>query len=196
MSLVTIADLEEALGIEISSEDINPTQFLLDKISAYIETYTGITFSLVEEAEVKLTSDYYGIIDLPGPVIEVLGVKNWRDDSDVFYWDFNGDSELSGFYPDQTVVVTLSYGYETVPSDIKLVALDMAVSATAAPRISEVTMKTVGDVSEKFAAYSSLANFMDEFSKSVLDSYRVSEWSQRLGDHSSWSSAATNLPTM
>lgn len=197
VALIDISDLEEALGYEIATEDLGPTQALINRVSTFIETYTDVKFELVEDAELKLTSDYWGLIDLPEPVVEVVSVKNWRDDSNVVYWDYNGSDQLFNLYPAQTVVVTLTYGYATVPDDIFNVAIDMCVSVIAPPRASEVTTKTVGDITEKYAAYSSLAQFMDTFSKTVLDRYRTHEWNQRLGYHSPYSSNnSTDLPTM
>lgn len=181
-ALFTIADFEDATGIEIEPEDETKVQFIIDSISEYIINYTGYNFFEVTDYEEKCQADYYGIVSLPKPVTDVTSVKDWRDLEEVSDWDWDGTSCIFNLQGHQTVVVTWSGGESDVPDDIFSVAIDMAKAALLPPGEQSMVSYQVGDVSEKYFK-GRIASLIDDFQQNTLDSYRESEGTWRLGSH-------------
>lgn len=181
MGLFTLEDLEVALGRDITEEETPYYQYLIDAISLYIENVTGTAFSLKSNETVRYRADGRGIIELTGPVVEIFSVNTVAPD--LYYsgytygWMFDGISELYYLEPYEVVDVTYTYGYVTVPSDIKAIAIEATKNVIAGFDETDLDTKTVGDITYKYRFGSGDFNSLQQ---STLDSYRGVAESWRL----------------
>jgi hypothetical protein len=180
MGLVTIADIEDATGIEVLPEDEPKIQHLINSITSYINTYCDTSFGEEREATSRVQADYYGMIELPLTTTDVSSVKNWRNSEEISYWDWDGMRTVYNLCGHETVDVTFTYGYSSVPEDIKNVAIDMVKAAFLPPDDSDVTQFMVGDVMERYFK-GPISQLVDGIGLRVLNSYKPTEGTWRLG---------------
>lgn len=194
-ALASQADVEARLGRDLIPAEEARVEALLADASALVRSYTGQSFTLVEDDEVVLPA-IGGAITLPQrPVIEVTRVVaiggsealpdftlvDWLyDEVDTIrigegaciinlpqaWWDDEG-------YPG-TYRVTYSHGYASVPADVLSVVCGMALRPLTAPTLAGgVVSETVGSYSYRLdAAGAGLGVVMSAEDRKLLDRYR------------------------
>lgn len=152
VALITVQDIETALGREADdSEELAEWQFYIDTISAFINSYVDVSFERLISVTETHKADHYGQVKLPGPVVEITSVKNYRTGLEDLECDFDpGNSTLFYLMPDQTFNITYTYGYSTIPDDIQQLVL-----STVLDQINEISPvalreRKVGDVEEQY----------------------------------------------
>lgn len=158
-SLATIDDLEVRLGRTVDNED--QAQAALDDASAAVRAYTGQTFDLVEDDEVRIRARNGRIVLPQRPVTAVSSILNIEGGSVDFIWDSGSFVSLTGFDAlrsfevepfragrDVWVDVTYSHGFDSVPADI------VAVVAQVAGRALGRTPDATAMGQESIAGYS------------------------------------------
>ena len=186
MSLATLDELGDQMGIVFdpaSAAGIQAQKFL-DKLSGYITRLTGLSFSVITNDVRTMTADYYGDLWLGNdPIIDVTVVTDPRDTTNTnvlgcgIYWD--GVDTIFGFPPHMVVEVTYSHG-QTTPTDIKELVLDVVEEALGAGSADAIQQLMIGDRTEIYGDVKALVKSMGE---EVLDSYRTTETTYRLGYH-------------
>jgi hypothetical protein len=182
--LTTIERLKKLTG-ELSPAEEDAAELLIELMSAHIETRTGVSFQLHEDAILRRQATWDGRIELPWPVHAVDSVTVYDTGSRAPHWGWDGNTTLFNLRGHETVDITLTYGLEEVPPDIELVAL----FATWSMFRSEVRGEpgslqelAVGDVREKFASGQlDPESVFTESQKELLDSYQEDTWTLRVG---------------
>lgn len=178
--LITVDDVETAIGrppADQTEEDV--WQYHITNISAYINSLVDDSFEEIEDDELaRVQADYYGIITLKGgPITEVTSVRNWRSDEET-EWDWNGIDEIMNLNCLQVVNVTYSHGWDAVPPDIIALCTDAVLVAINEVDADDLISYQVGDVVEKYA---SIRTFSENNTEAILDQYRATETTYRLG---------------
>lgn len=198
MALITISYLESLLGSDIATDDEPRVTRYIEIVSAFIESYTGVTFSLNEDQVVKAVADGKGIIEIEDlsdvSLVEVLdGVTNtWSDVNSSLYFAFNsgyygyrfghygfgydGISKVYGLVPGTTYRITCTYGQATVPKDIQGVAglLVLAGAGLDYTAVNGLRAYRVGDVEETYGVTSGAAGdviTLDSMMAATLNAY-------------------------
>lgn len=147
MGLITVSELEEATGVTITN--IGRAQFVIDSISAYIESQTGQKFSPVIDQTVRCQADSYGIIEF-ADLDDVSAVKDAETGVTASYgWDRM--NKIYGLCSYQVVDVTISYGWDEPPEDILGILITLCAEALGLPLGGDMQRKRVGDVEEQFS---------------------------------------------
>lgn len=177
--MFTIADLEVPLRRSIDPVDEPYYGYLIDQVTSYIETVTGVAFSRHTNETVRYRADGQGVVELVGPVVSVSTISpliqsNYTYRYDGWYWvpaAWDGLGEVNGLAPYEVVDVTYTYGYDLaeVPSDIKSVAMDVVLGKLEGRPPDVLEEKTVGDITYRWRV--SEADF-DAFGLEVLRSYQ------------------------
>lgn len=180
--LITNAVLEEMIGRDLTPHEAGRATYYTRNISAFIASYCDlISFEEVEGDVKKYQSDYYGIIELGGgPISEVTTVAS-VDGTEVTGWTFDGMGRLHGLGPFQTVNVTYTHGEDVVPDDIIAVAAEAVLSCITTQVSGPLKTRTVGDVTY---AFQEGTNAVAVLSENVLERYKTTEYTWRLGAHS------------
>lgn len=177
-SLLTITELSVALGREIDTEEEPQAQYLIDATSSYIESVTELSFSLVEDATERFMANYYGeLVITPGPVQDVSELTAVNYSTPVWYWD--GMDTVYYLYPNQVVDITYSYGYTTIPADIKAVATEMVKAVIDSSSGGSLKSKQIGDV--QYAFQEMAVNNFQGLGSDTLDLYMPLARTERLG---------------
>lgn len=172
--LITIEDIEDAIGREAADEDESDEwQYYISVVSEYINSVVDFSFEEVTET-VRLKADSYGQIKLKQPVTDVASVKNFRTGMDDLWVDFDGIDTLYFLEPHQVVDVVYSHGYASPPADIIEVAIHLVLQASGLATPASLTKYKVGDVEEGYGA-NRISSLVDDFVNEVLDRYRK-EW--------------------
>lgn len=177
MALLTLEDLAIALGREITTDEEPQYQFLIDSISAYIESYTGIAFSLHEDETLRYRADGHGIIKLIGPVVSVGSTSVIAPTDPYSVYDpapgpyYDNFDEIYYLAPHAVVDVTYTYGLEETPEDIRLAATEALTGRIEGTGNANLDTYAVGDVTERFKQPWGMESF-SQLSQMVLDSYR------------------------
>lgn len=187
MGIITTEELAVALGVD--PEDWTPAQeaqyqFYIDTISAYVETYTGVTFTFHEDEVVRQQADYYGVIELaPTPVLNVSAVTAVAAPNYYTAYGFDGLGSVYGVAAHGVYDVTMSYGYATPPQDIKSYVTESVRGVIANP--TGLASFRVGDVTEAYGGKGDSGGVTTYagLGQAVLDSYRSTEATWRLGTH-------------
>lgn len=179
MDLITIEDLEESLQRSLDDEEKPLAAYYIHLISTYVTWYTGVEVHDDSDGAVtkKLKANYYGDVEIPGAVDEVVDVT-FYDGSTVWSWHFDGDNLVFGLPPNAPVVVTYRSGYAEAPEDLKLVVTEAVKrlfldgDVDASDRLKAIQ---VGDVKEEYATGEGdegLGIYFNEFERLILKSYR------------------------
>lgn len=188
MGLITIDYLEKALGVPVGSLDQDQAQYYIDTISAYVESYTGVTFTLQEDVILRLQADYYGQVVLHmKPIQTVTDVTVAPQTTPYSFpltdpvWGFDGYDTIYNLQPHSVYLITLTYGYSDVPQDIKSYTTEQCRNALNNP--NNLANYRVGDVTESYATKDAVneVKSVAGLGQSVLDSYKDSEETWRLG---------------
>lgn len=178
MALLTLEELAIALGRDILTSEEPVFQWLIDSITAYIEDYTGVAFTVHEDETTRYRADGRGIVRLRGPVGAVGTITpvlpsgpSWAE-YDYYYGPFyDGFDEIYYLPPFGVVDVTYTYGMEEVPQDIKNAATEALLGRISGSDNAQLDTFTVGDVTERFKQPWGYENF-GQLAQLVLDSYR------------------------
>lgn len=148
MTFATSSELATFTG----DDDLDGTrgEMLLDQASAIIRNYCRQTFDLVEDDEVELRGTWSHKLKLPQrPVVSVdsvsiegTGVSAFRLVRDTLHrtadvvdtFDFGPRIGRGWGGPTRTVTVTYTHGFETVPTEVKGVCLQVAARAAGNPQ--------------------------------------------------------------
>lgn len=193
--LVSVEQVEAALGRDLTTEEAARIDFLLSSASSRIRAYTRQDFTFVEDDEAVLRP-VGTVIRLPQlPVTEVTNVVaiglGGLPDVTLGGWSWDGISKVDirgigsvvlnlpewwySYGPD-TYRVTYSHGYATIPQDVVDAAINMILRVLYSPSPVE------GMVNEKIGQYgyqmqqgsgaagASIA--MNSSDKELLSSYR------------------------
>lgn len=166
--LATLEDVQARVPFTTSSAQEQITETLLVDASAKVRTYTGQTFTLVENDE-QVLRPVGTLIRLPQrPVIEVASVValggGQLPDIPLSGWMWDGadlinvagiDSNVFVSMPEwwnehagtNTYRVTYTHGYDEVPADVVAVVCGMVTRTLTSPSIAE------GLVSERIGQY-------------------------------------------
>lgn len=185
--MFTISDLEVPLQRSIQPAEEPYYQYLIDQVTAYIESVTGVAFSKHTNETVRYRADGWGVVELVGPVVSVASItpliqSNYTYRYDGWYWapaEWDGLSEITSLAPYEVVDVTYTYGYDLadVPNDIKSVAIDTLIRKLNGRTPEELEEKAVGDITYRWRV--SEADF-DSFGLAVLNDYRGTARTWRL----------------
>lgn len=177
--LTTIGDVELSTGKTITDED--RATYLINVISAYIASYCDLlSFAEVEDDTVRLQADYYGIIELGGGPISVVTSVTTVDGTEVAGYTFDGARMITGLGPFQTVDIVYTHGEDEVPADIQGLAADAVGSVVHLNSTGPLKVRTVGDVTYGYYQGGVVVSVLSE---AVLDRYRKTEYTWRLGPH-------------
>jgi hypothetical protein len=180
MALITVEELEAFMGREFTDAEADQAEALIEAITDTIEGYTGISFELVEDEEIRSQADGYGMIELNArPVSEVIVYpKDSTDEYEGYAWD--GLQAIYGLYPNEVVDIIYSHGYSTVPGDIKTVAKGIASRIMYNP--SGLRQETVGAISVTYPGVGAEAGTIN-FSKlemKIMNKYSAQAKSWRM----------------
>lgn len=194
MSLATTDDLEVRLGRALTGTEVDRAEALLAGASARVQTYTGQTFTLVENDTVTVKVRNR-IARLPQrPVTAVDAVTDPNDNTIGFTWLGDDRVQVGNgldyswvFEPWRNglnlVTVTYSHGYTTVPADVVDVVCQMAGRAmTRSADETGLTQESIAGYSYSVgsaAASGSVGMLPDE--RAALDVYRRRLGSIRIG---------------
>lgn len=177
--MFTISDLEVPLRRSIDPAEEPYHQYLIDQVTVYIESVTGVAFSRHTNETVRYRADGQGVVELVGPVVSVTNIvpliqSNYTYRYDGWYWvpaAWDGLSDIVGLAPYEVVDVTYTYGYDLseVPKDIKAVAMSVVLGKVNGRGLEALEEKSVGDITYKWRV--SEADF-DSFGLEVLTSYQ------------------------
>ncbi len=188
MSIITIEQLETALGRDLTTEQEAQAQFFIDAITAAIETYTGTTFTLQEDVTLRMQADYYGQIRLPmKPIQEVSAVEYSTNTTPTaqpvtpLFWGFDGYDTIYNLPAHVVLDVTLSYGYATAPADIQAYVVWATTGVLNNP--DGLESFRVGDVTETYGQAASASGITSYagLMQQTLDSYKDTYDTWRLG---------------
>ena len=179
MALLTPEDLETAMGTTFTETQLGKAEFLINGLSAFIQTKTGAVFEVVTGATDRFQADSYGKIRFYNlPVNGITLVHDYVLDYDIDegYWAFDGIDTISGFYGNQVVDITYDYGQE--PTDDVKYAATMAVmrGMTVPSNNSNIKSQQVGDVIVQYQGMLPLTD--DELS--IFEAYGVQTDNLRL----------------
>lgn len=208
MALADISDIEDLLGSSISGAQEDKVQAYLDLVSDFIIKYVGTDFALHTDAVLKVRADGKGIIEIDnldsvslveqrdgftGLYSDVTSVIYYAYNSGLYGCDYNyvgygfdGISQIYGLMPRRSYRVTCTYGWTSVPSDIKDVVslLVLAGAGLDYEAINGLKSYRVGDVEE---AYGISANengrpvvTLNTLMSAVLDNYRTTAVTYRI----------------
>lgn len=192
MGLITLDDLEIASGRIILSADEPRLQWYIDAVSGYIETYCDQRFSAVANDIFMAMADRRGAIEIPGltAVASVQLRDNWLATFETlvsggdYTWD--GIDTIYGLTPYATYKITVSYGWETTPADIKNIVTELVMAGTglAFGAKGGLKSKRTGDVEEQYGVTveenGGPVVTLASLQRTVLDSYRTTTRTWRL----------------
>lgn len=171
--LITVDDIEAALGREGTDEEVDEWNRYIDVVSNYINNSVDVSFEPLT-VTTRLKADSYGQIRLIRPVTDITSVKNFRTGMEDLWVDFDGIDLLFYLEPHQVVDVTYSYGYDDVPEDVVNVCVNLVLTLVSEAPPTNLTKYKVGDVEELYSE-SRVASLVDDYVNEVLDNYRQ-EW--------------------
>ena len=177
MALITVEELETAMGTTFSDSELGKAEYLINGLSAYIESMSGIHFGVVTDQVERMRANPYGRIKfVKQPVSAVTLIHDYSTDSDLtdLNWFFDGIDELRGLYGYQVVDVTYSYGLAP-PADVKFAATE-AIKRGMYATDTNLKLKQVGDVVEQ---YQGMLPLTDQ-ELDIFSSYGQNNWTIRL----------------
>lgn len=191
MGLVTIAEIEAALGSDIETADEPRVQWYIDVVSEFVETYTDQSFTAVTGETQICESDRRGCIEFPS--LNAVTKVEFRDpwlgtytETTSGNYAFDGINTIYALDPYATYRVTVSYGWTTVPTDIKGVIVQLVLAGTGlAPGSSGgLAAYRVGDVEETYGVTAAENGgpivTMASLQRDVLDAYRLTTRTWRM----------------
>lgn len=180
MALITVEELEAFMGRTFTATEEAQAEVLIQMASDVIESETGVTFSLVEDQEVRMQADGYGIIELNSKPIQEVTIYAIDSTDEVTYATWDGLAAVYGLQPNEVVDIVYTHGYATVPGDIKAVCYGVCSRMMYNP--SGLRQETVGAISVTYPGIGGEAGTLNfsTLEKKVLDKYAATERSMRM----------------
>lgn len=152
MGLITITDIEAALGVDVSSDEEPRIQWYIDAVSSFIVDYTSQDFLPHVAEALVCQADGGGVIEFQDltSVSKVELYDQWQKlYSEVVAGDyrFDGISKILFLAPGETYRVTATYGFTVVPPSIKAIATQLVLAGTGLDRMAAGGLKSfrIGD---------------------------------------------------
>jgi hypothetical protein len=180
MALITVEELEAFMGRTFTESEEAQAEALIDAVSFVIEGEAGVSFSLVENEEIRVQADGYGMIELNAKPISAVAVYDVGGTDELAYAAWDGLCTVWGLQPNQVVDIVYSHGYAAIPGDIKAVAYGVASRIMVNP--GGLRQETVGAISVTYPGIGGEAGTIN-FSKleqRILGKYSAQEKSMRL----------------
>ena len=180
MGVITTEDLEAFMGREFTDAEEAQAEAIIEAVSALIESETGVSFTLVEDEEIRAQADGFGMIELNAKPISNVAVYDIDGTDELAEPVWDGLSTIYGLQPNQVVDIIYSHGYSVVPGDIKAVAYGMSSRIIYNP--SGLRQETVGAISVTYPGIGGEAGTlnMSNLEKKVLEKYARQAKSMRL----------------
>lgn len=180
MALITVEELEAFMGRDFTETEEIQAEALIDAVTSVVEIETGVSFTYVEDEEIRIQADGYGMIELNAkPIAEVTVYElDSTDEVEGYAWD--GLMTVYGLYPNQVVDIIYSHGYSTVPGDIKAVAYGVCSRVMYNP--VGLRQETVGAISVTYPGIGGEAGTINfsALEKKILAQYARKAKSMRL----------------
>lgn len=180
MALITVEELEAFMGRTFTDPEAAQAEIFIDMASDVIESESGVSFSLVEDEEIRIQADGYGIIELNAKPIQAIAVYQIDSTDEVSYATWDGLSAVYGLQPNEVVDIVYTHGYTTVPGDIKAVCYGVCSRMMYNP--SGLRQETVGAISVTYPGLGGEAGTLNfsTLEKRVLEKYAASAKSMRM----------------
>lgn len=180
MALITVEELEAFMGREFTEAEEAQAEAIIETVTSMVESYTGVTFSLTENEEIRVQADGYGVFEFNAKPIVNVAVYDLDTTDAVTYATWDGLGAIYGLMPNEVVDVVYTHGYEVVPGDIKAVAYGACSRVIYNP--SGLRQETVGAISVTYPGIGGEAGTINfsTLEQKVLDKYRRTAQSQRM----------------
>jgi hypothetical protein len=180
MGLITVEELEAFMGRTFTEAEEAQAAAMIEAISAVIESETGVSFTLVEDEEIRAQADGFGMIELNAKPISEVTVYDLDTEDELAEPVWDGLSTIYGLQPNQVVDIIYSHGYPQVPGDIKAVAYGMSSRMIYNP--SGLRQETVGSISVTYPGIGGEAGTINfsGLERKVLEKYSAQAKSMRL----------------
>lgn len=180
MSLITVEELEAFMGRTFTDSEATQAASLIQVASDVIESETGVSFSLVEDEEVRMQADGYGIIELNAKPVQEVTVYETDSTDEITYATWDGLASVYGLQPNEVVDIVYTHGYTTVPGDIKAVCYGVCSRVMYNP--SGLRQETVGAISVTYPGIGGEAGTLNfsTLEKKVLEKYAATARSMRM----------------
>lgn len=180
MAMITPAELSAYMGREFTEAEALQATSLIEIVEASIESEAGVSFTPVVDDNIVIQADGHGIIELnKRPVTDVSYVADVNG-NEILSWEFDGLSTIYNLYPLQVVHLTYSHGFDTVPRDIRGVALGASSRVMYNP--SGLRQETVGAISVTYPGIGGEAGTINfsTLERRILSNYAYQARSMRL----------------
>lgn len=180
MPLITVEELEAFMGREFTEAEEAQAAVLIDVATYVIEGETGVSFTLVEDEEIRIQADGYGMIELNAKPISQVTVYEIDSADEITGAVWDGLATIYGLQPNQVVDIVYSHGYSTTPGDIKAVAYGVTSRIMYNP--SGLRQETVGAISVTYPGIGGEAGTINfsALERRVLEKYSSQAKSMRL----------------
>lgn len=145
MALITTDELAAFMGRTFTETEENQAQMFIDNVSVIIESETGVSFAAVDNEEIRIQADGYGMIELSARPISEISVYDIDQTTPLTYGTWDGLATVYGLQPNQVVDIIYSHGYSVVPGDIKAVCYGVCSRMMYNP--GGLRQETVGAIS-------------------------------------------------
>jgi len=184
VAFATPGDLATFVGRDFTAQDTATATLLLDIATAAVRDWTGQTLSAVTGDVVTLDPPTSGRLFLPElPVTAVASVVyagtalTLGSTSNTYGYYWYGDTGIirvagifnTAAYAPQSVVVTYSHGYATIPDAIKGVCLELAAELLTVAAQPGLRSEAIGNYKVEF---DSAVRTVAEIAGGRLDRYR------------------------
>lgn len=180
MALITVEELEAFMGRTFTDAEAAQAEVFIEMASDVIESEAGVSFSLVEDEEIRIQADGYGIVELNAKPIQEIAVYDIDTTDEVAYATWDGLSAVYGLQPNEVVDIVYTHGYSTVPGDIKAVCYGVCSRMMYNP--SGLRQETVGAISVTYPGLGGEAGTLNfsTLEKRVLEKYAATAKSMRM----------------
>lgn len=180
MALITVEELEAFMGRTFTDAEEAQAEIFIEMASDVIESEAGVSFSLVEDEEIRIQADGYGIIELNAKPIQAITVYQLDSTDEVSYATWDGLGAVYGLQPNEVVDIVYTHGYTTVPGDIKAVCYGVCSRMMYNP--SGLRQETVGAISVTYPGLGGEAGTLNfsTLEKRVLEKYAATAKSMRM----------------
>lgn len=180
MALITAAELAAFMGRTFTDAEQDQAEAIIEAVSAVIESQTGVSFSLVEDEEIRIQADGYGMIELSAKPVIAVTIYDIDETEELSYGCWDGLITVYGLQPNQVVDIIYTHGYTSVPGDIKAVCYGVCSRIVYNP--SGLRQETVGAISVTYPGIGGEAGTINfsTLENKVLDKYAIKAKSMRL----------------
>lgn len=180
MALITAAELAAFMGRTFTDAEQDQAEAIIEAVSSVIESQTGVSFTLVEDEEIRIQADGYGMIELSAKPVIAVTVYDVDETEELSYGSWDGLITVYGLQPNQVVDIIYTHGYTSVPGDIKAVCYGVCSRIVYNP--GGLRQETVGAISVTYPGIGGEAGTINfsTLENKVLDKYSTKAKSMRL----------------